>query len=45
MRGQGQNYSFTGIPEFSGTSQTPGITELLLAGPGEGFEILLFVPG
>lgn len=45
MRRQGQKYSLTGIPESSGTPQTPSVTELLLAGPEEGFEILLFVPG
>lgn len=45
MRRQGQKYSFTGIPESSVTSQTPSITELLLAGAGQGFEIPLFVPG
>lgn len=45
MRRQEQKYSFTGIPGFSVTSQAPSITELLLAGPGEGFEILLFVLG
>lgn len=45
MRRQGQKYSFTRIPESCVTSQAPSITELLLAGPGEGFEVLLFVPG